>query len=138
MKKTNKSPKLNKTRKSKTNKSPKLNKTRKSKTSRKVKSKTTRSTKTMKLTSQQPLVLYSKNNRTGEETVAAFTEKDNNTMHGYVMAVQSQIPPTIHKSSNGSTVMTMSQKRSLVVENYKDMGQNRVKLARVKRSKVHH
>ena len=98
--------------------------------------KTRKTRKTMKLTSQQPLVLYSKNNRTGEETVAALTKKDNNTMHGYSIAVQSQIPPTIHKSSNGSTVMTMSQKRSLVVENYKNLGQNRVKLPRVVRSKV--
>jgi hypothetical protein len=101
----------------------------------KTKSRMTR--KTMKLTSQQPLVLYSKNNRTGEETVAAFTERDNKNMHGYAMAVQSQIPPTIHRSSNGSTVMTMSQKRSLVVENYKNMGQNRVKLPRVVRSRKH-
>lgn len=111
---------------------------KKSKMTRKPKQpKLTRKTrKTMKLTSQQPLVLYSKNNRTGEETVAAFTKRDNNTMHGYAMAVQSQIPPTIHKSSNGSSVMTMSQKRSLVVENYKNLGQNRVKLPRVIRSKV--
>ena len=98
--------------------------------------KTRKTRKTMKLTSQQPLVLYSKNNRTGEETVAAFTKKNNNTMHGYAMAVQSQIPPTIHKSSNGSTVMTMSQKRSLVVENYKNLSMNRVKLPKVVRSKV--
>jgi hypothetical protein len=120
----------------KSNKMTKMTKmTRKTRKTRKPKMiKKTR--KTMKLTSQQPLVLYSKNNRTGEETVAALTKRDNNTMHGYAMAVQSQIPPTIHKSSNGSTVMTMSQKRSLVVENYKNLGQNRVKLPRVVRSKV--
>jgi hypothetical protein len=122
MKKTIKSPK----------KSKMTRKTRKPKMIRK----TRKTRKTMKLTSQQPLVLYSKNNKTGEETVAAFTKKNNNNMHGYAMAVQSQIPPTIHKSSNGSTVMTMSQKRSLVVENYKNLGQNRVKLPRVVRSKV--
>jgi starvation-inducible outer membrane lipoprotein len=117
----------------KSNKMTKMTrKTRKPKMIRK----TRKTRKTMKLTSQQPLVLYSKNNRTGEETVAALTKKDNNTMHGYSIAVQSQIPPTIHKSSNGSTVMTMSQKRSLVVENYKNLGQNRVKLPRVVRSKV--
>ncbi len=101
------------------------------------KTRTLRNRKTMKLTSQQPLVLYSKNNRTGEETVAAFTERDNKNMHGYAMAVQSQIPPTIHRSSNGSSVMTMSQKRSLVVENYKNMGQNRIKLPRVVKSRKH-
>lgn len=113
--------------------------TRKPKMTRKIRTpRTPKSRKIMKLTSQQPLVLYSKNNRTGEETIAAFTKRDNNTMHGYAMAVQSQIPPTIHKSSNGSTVMTMSQKRSLVVENYKNLGQNRVKLPRVVRSKVYH
>jgi hypothetical protein len=119
MKKTIKSPKKSKMTKM-TRQSSKPRKTR----------------KTMKLTSQQPLVLYSKNNITGEETVAAFTKKNNNTMHGYAMAVQSQIPPTIHKSSNGSSVMTMSQKRSLVVEDYKNLSMNRVKLPRVVRSKV--
>ena len=124
MKKTIKSPKTKMTRKTRTPKQSK--KTRKTRKTR----------KTMKLTSQQPLVLYSKNNRTGEETVAALTKRDNNTMHGYAMAVQSQIPPTVHKSSNGSSVMTMSQKRSLVVENYKNLSMNRVKLPRVVRSKV--
>ncbi len=125
MKKSIKSPKKSISRKPRQTKV-----TRKPKVTRKTR-------KTMKLTSQQPLVLYSKNNRTGEETVASFTKRDNNTMHGYAMAVQSQIPPTIHKSSNGSTVMTMSQKRSLVVENYKNLGHNRIKLPRVVRSKIH-
>jgi hypothetical protein len=112
-------------------KSPKINKPRKYKTTKTArKTKTMRPRKTMKLTSQKPTVLYSKNNKTGEETVASFTTKNNNGMKGYAMAVESQIPPTVYKSSNGSTVMTMSQKRSLVVQNYKDMNHNRFKITK--------
>jgi hypothetical protein len=132
MKKTIKSPK-----KSKMTKMIKQSRKPKQPKQPKMTRKTRKTRKTMKLTSQQPLVLYSKNNRTGEETVAAFTTKDNNGVHGYAMAVQSQIPPTIRKSSNGSTVMTMSQKRSLVVEDYKNLAQNRVKLPRVVSSRKH-
>jgi hypothetical protein len=79
--------------------------------------------------------LEESNNKTGEEMVASFSTKNNNGMKGYAMAVESQIPPTVYKSSNGSSVMTMSQKRSLVVQNYKDMNHNRFKITKPVKSK---
>ncbi len=135
--KVSRKPKTKVSRKPKT-KSPKT----KTKVSRKPKTKTTKSKvsrkpKTIKLEnkeqepvmnintmikqnfeSQQPLVLYSKNKETGQETLleAQKTEKDG--MKSLVVKAESKIPPTIISDNFGKSMMTMNQKRQLVVQSF--------------------
>ena len=68
--------------------------------------------------SHQPLVLYSKNKETGQETLleAQKTEKDG--MKSLFVKSESKIPPTIVSDNFGKSMMTMSQKRQLIVQSF--------------------
>jgi hypothetical protein len=78
--------------------------------------KNTNSVKTSK-----PFVLYSKDPQTGRETIAKTAVLDNKGVKGYVATVESRLPPTVYKTSNGSSnFMTMNEKRSIVIESFKN------------------
>ncbi len=116
-----KSPKT-KTPKTKTPKikSPKT-KTPKTKVSRKEETEPITNTNTMikqNFEGQQPIILYSKNKETGQETLleAKKTEKDG--MKSFYVKTESKIPPTIISDNYGKSMMSMSQKRQLVVQSF--------------------
>jgi hypothetical protein len=82
----------------------------------------------IKTTTPKPTILYSKNPVTGEETVATATTMNNQGVHSFAISVEKNMPPSYHIENNGTETFTMSQKRSLVVQSYKDMGEDRVKV----------
>ena len=114
---------------------------RKMKTKRTKMNKRTKGTRTginkLKLTSQQPTVLYSKDPRTGEETVARTATFNQDGVKTFMARMNSRMPPTIFKRDNGSSVMSMSQKRAMVVQSYTNMNQTRLKTGKTKRTKKH-
>ncbi len=63
-------------------------------------------------------LLYSKNGLTGEETLVQTQQINGDKFKSFIMKSQSQIPPTIYKSNNGSTTFSMSKKRQMVVQSY--------------------
>ncbi len=79
-----------------------------------------KSTKTV-ISVQQPVILYSKNPSTGEETVVQTQQINGDKFKSFMMKSESEIPPTIYKSSNGSTTFSMSKKRQMVVQSYSNM-----------------
>ncbi len=80
--------------------------------------KRTKNTKSQK--ASKPFVLYSKDPQTGRETIAKAAVLDNKGIKGYVASVESRLPPTVYKTSNGSNFMTMNEKRSIVIESFKN------------------
>jgi hypothetical protein len=106
--------------------------------SKKMKTKTTkrvsRSNK-LKLTSQQPTVLYSRDPETGEETVASTAYSNNKGVKTFMAKMNSRMPPTVYQSNNGSTVMTSSQKKAMVVQSYTNMNQSKFKTRKTKKTK---
>ena len=114
-----KSPKTKspKTKSSKT----KVSRKQKNKVSRKEETEPIRNTNTMikqNFEGQQPIILYSKNKETGQETLleAKKTEKDG--MKSFYVKTESKIPPTIISDNYGKSMMSMSQKRQLVVQSF--------------------
>ncbi len=67
---------------------------------------------------QKPVVLYSKNPLTGEETLVQTQQINGDKFKSFAMKSESQIPPTVYKSNNGSTTFSMSKKRQMVVQSY--------------------
>ena len=111
---------------------------------RKMKTKRTKKTKTtkrvsrsnkLKLTSQQPTVLYSRDPETGEETVASTAYSNNKGVKTFMAKMNSHIPTTVYQSNNGSTVMTSSQKKAMVVQSYTNMNQSKFKTRKTRKSK---
>ena len=94
--------------------------------------KTNKKTKSPKINikrgTSKPTILYSKNPVTGEETVAAATTMNKEGVHSFAIAVEKNMPPTYYKENNGTETFTMSQKRSIVVQSYKDMAEDRLKV----------
>jgi hypothetical protein len=87
---------------------------------RKYIKRTKKSKKSKSLTPNKPFVLYSKDPQTGRETIAKAAVLDNKGVKGYVATVESRLPPTVYKTSNGSNFMTMNEKRSIVIESFKN------------------
>ena len=115
---------------------------KKMKTKRTKKTKGTKMTKgtrariaKLKLTSQQPTFLYSKDPRTGEETVARTASFNQDGVKTFMARMNSRMPPTVLQRNNGSSVMSMSQKRAMVVQSYTNMNQTRLKTGKTKRTK---
>jgi hypothetical protein len=108
-------------------------KVNKSKVGKKVKS--TKSTKVTRKTRktrtpkkkmlQNPIILYSKNPKTGQETLATARMSNKDGLQTYMATVESKIPPTVYQRNNGSKYMTMSEKRAVVVQSYKNMNKFR-------------
>ncbi len=91
------------------------------KTKVKSKSKKTKSGKKAKksvITIKNPVLLYSKNQSTGEETLVQTQQINGDKFKSFMMKSESEIPPTIYKSNNGSTSFSMSKKRQMVVQSY--------------------
>ncbi len=63
-------------------------------------------------------ILYSENPLTGEKTVVQTQQIKGDKFQSFMMKSESQIPPTIYKSNNGSTTFSMSKKRQMVVQSY--------------------
>ena len=112
---------------------------RKMKTKRTKMNKMTKRTRAgvakLKLTVQQPTVLYSKDPRTGEETVARTATFNQDGVKTFMARMNSRMPPTVFKRDNGSSVMSMSQKRAMVVQSYTNMNQTRLKTGKTKRTR---
>ena len=115
-----------------------MTKSQKMKTKRTEKTKTTKKVSRnnkLKLTSQQPTFLYSKDPETGEETVASTAYSNNKGVKTFMAKMNSHIPPTVYQSNNGSTVMTSSQKKAMVVQSYTNMNQSKFKIRKTKKTK---
>ena len=112
---------------------------RKMKTKRTKRTKMTKGTRAriakLKLTSQQPTVLYSKDPRTGEETVARTATFNQDGVKTFMARMNSRMPPTVLQRNNGSSVMSMSQKRAMVVQSYTNMNQTRLKTRKTRKTK---
>ena len=115
---------------------------RKMKTKRTKRTKRTKMTKgtragidKLKLTVQQPTVLYSKDPKTGEETVASTAYSNNKGVKTFMARMNSRMPPTVFKRDNGSSVMSMSQKKSMVVQSYVNMNQNKLKIRKTRKTR---
>ena len=120
-----------------TKKTGKTNKT--SKTSKKIRKTPTKNSKPSKISlTSKPTILYSKDPITGEETLAAATSLNKEGVKSFAVALEKTIPPTYYKRDNGSEVFTMSQKRSLVIQSYKDMAEDRVKVKNIKKNLILH
>ena len=124
------------------NSQPRKMKTKRTKRTKKTKrTKMTRGTRAriakLKLTVQQPTILYSKDPRTGEETVARTATFNQDGVKTFMARMNSRMPPTVFKRDNGSSVMSMSQKRAMVVQSYTNMNQTRLKTGKTKRTKKH-
>jgi hypothetical protein len=104
----------------KTLKNKKQNKT-KGKSKPKPKSKVGKKVSKIVISVQKPVVLYSKNPLTGEETVVQTQQINGDKFKSFMMKSESEIPPTIYKSNNGSTTFSMSKKRQMVVQSYSSM-----------------
>lgn len=118
------------------NSQPKKMKTKKTKRTKMTKGTRARIAK-LKLTSQQPTILYSKDPRTGEETVARTASFNNDGVKTFMARMNSRMPPTVFKRDNGSSVMSMSQKRAMVVQSYTNMNQTRLKTGKTRKTKKH-
>ena len=118
------------------NSQPKKMKTKKTKRTKLTKGTRARIAK-LKLTSQQPTILYSKDPRTGEETVARTASFNNDGVKTFMARMNSRMPPTVFKRDNGSSVMSMSQKRAMVVQSYTNMNQTRLKTGKTSKTKKH-
>ena len=118
------------------NSQPKKMKTKKTKRTKMTKGTRARIAK-LKLTSQQPTILYSKDPRTGEETVARTASFNNDGVKTFMARMNSRMPPTVFKRDNGSSVMSMSQKRAMVVQSYTNMNQTRLKTGKTSKTKKH-
>ena len=105
-------------------------KTKRTKTTKRV----SRSNK-LKLTSQQPTVLYSIDPETGEETVARTEYSNNKGVKTFMAKMNSHIPQTVYQSNNGSTVMTSSQKKAMVVQSYTNMNQSKFKTRKTRKTR---
>ena len=123
-KKNNKSKKIvkkvNKTKKA--IKSKKVNKTKVNKNKKIITQNATQNT-TKNIVNVQAIVpksnmLYSKNPLTGEETVVQTQQINGDKFKSFMMKSESEIPPTVYKSDNGSTSFSMSKKRQMVVQSY--------------------
>ena len=120
-------------------KSKSMNKSQKSQP-KKMKTKRTKNTKVsksnkLKLTSQQPTILYSRDPETGEETVASTAYSNNKGVKTFMAKMNSHIQTTVYQSNNGSTVMTSSQKKAMVVQSYTNMNQSKFKTRKTRKSK---
>ena len=106
---------------------------------KKMKTKRTKGTRAriakLKLTSQQPTILYSKDPRTGEETVARTATFNEDGVKTFMARMNSRMPPTVLQRNNGSSVMSMSQKRAMVVQSYTNMNQTRLKTRKTKKTR---
>jgi len=112
-----------------------MTKLQKMKTKRTKRTKRVSRNNKLKLTSQQPTVLYSRDPETGEETVASTAYSNNKGVKTFMAKMNSHIPPTVYKSNNGSTFMTSSQKKAMVVESYTNMNQSKFKTRKTRKSK---
>jgi hypothetical protein len=121
----------------KTSKTPKTGKTSKTiKPVKKTRNTHTKNNKESKISlTSKPTILYSKDPITGEETLAATTSLNKEGVKSFAVALEKTIPPTYYKRDNGSEIFTMSQKRSLVIQSYKDMAEDRVKVKNIKNKK---
>lgn len=112
---------------------------RKMKTKRTKKTKMTKGTRAriakLKLTVQQPTVLYSKDPRTGEEIVARTATFNEDGVKTFMARMNSRMPPTVLQRNNGSSVMSMSQKRAMVVQSYTNMNQTRLKTRKTRKTR---
>ena len=114
---------------------------RKMKTKRTKRTKKTKNTKRvprsnkLKLTSQQPTILYSKDPETGQETIASTAYSNNKGVKTFMARMNSRMPPTVFKRDNGSSVMSMSQKKSMVVQSYVNMNQNKLKIRKTRKTR---
>ena len=90
----------------------------KGKSKSKPKSKSGKKATKMVIKVQTPVVLYSKNQSTGEETLVQTQQINGDKFKSFMMKSESEIPPTIYKSNNGSTSFSMSKKRQMVVQSY--------------------
>jgi hypothetical protein len=76
------------------------------------------------LTQRQPkkIIMYSKNSKTGKETVFEVEKMEKDGMKSIMVKSESIIPPTIIVKQNGpnkmSSSLSMSQKRQMVVQSY--------------------
>lgn len=117
-KKAIKSKKVNKTNVNKT----KVNKTKVNKNKKITTQNATQNT-TKNIVNVQEIVpksnmLYSKNPLTGEETVVQTQQINGDKFKSFMMKSESEIPPTVYKSANGSASFSMSKKRQMVVQSY--------------------
>jgi len=97
-------------------KSKKQNLTSKKQKSRKQKSrKNLKSKKKVEKSIAKPVILYSSKTPNSEEILEEINDKDVKTT---IYKAESQIPPTIIEKSNGSMIMSMHQKRNMVIKSY--------------------
>jgi hypothetical protein len=94
-------------------------KTKTTKTVRKYKPRKQKTPKNKML--QKPIVLYSKDPITGQETLATADMSNKDGLQTYMATVESKIPPTMYQRNNGTGYMSMSEKRAVVVQRYKNM-----------------
>ncbi len=74
--------------------------------------------------SQQPLVLYSKNKETGQETLLEAQKIEKDEMKSLFVKSESKIPPTIVSDNSGKTIMSMSQKKQIIVQSFSNKKNN--------------
>jgi hypothetical protein len=98
-------------------KSKKQNLKKQKKTSRKQTSRkqTSRKQKSKIKSIVKPVVLYSSKTPNSEEVLEEINDTDVKTT---IYKSESKIPPTIIEKQNGSMIMSMHQKRNMVIKSY--------------------
>ena len=97
------------------------------KTQTKKKTKKTKKTKKSrslirKIKISKPMILYSQNPVTGEETTTrALSIKNDQGGKTFAIAVEKNLPPSYYRKNNGTNVYSMSRQKQIVVESYKGM-----------------
>ncbi len=87
----------------------------KSKKSKSKSRKNLKSKKQIKRSITKPVILYSSKTPNSEVMLEEINDKDVKTT---IYKAESKIPPTIIEKSNGSMIMSMHQKRNMVIRSY--------------------